>query len=171
MLYNLQSFHSTKSYLGPRTWSYYALWKFREFNELKHTFERRLILSHQPMNEYLHTFHTPYLPIGAKCLMYLSGSLLAVLLITSVIDEAILLYIHIGDHNLFWYLGIFTAIYGASNALIPDETKIVTKEEQEELVNKVNAYTHYYNPQWAGNCHTTQVSLFIYSILFLFYLI
>jgi autophagy-related protein 9 len=30
-----------KEYLGPRKWSPWALWKFREFNELPHILDRR----------------------------------------------------------------------------------------------------------------------------------
>lgn len=156
-LQNIQQFHASKSYLGPRQWSPYAIWKFREFNELKHVFEQRIMKSYQPLNDYLHTFHIPYLAVGARCFVYLSGSLLAVLLIVSVIDEAVLLYIHVGDHNLLWYLGVFTAIYGASNSLIPDETNVVTREEQEQLMHKVSAYTHYSRVEWKGQYHTTQV--------------
>jgi autophagy-related protein 9 len=158
-LQNVQQFHSSKSYLGPRQWSPYALWKFREFNELKHVFDQRILQSYRPLNDFLHTFHVPYLAVGARCGVYLSGSLLAVLLISSLVDEALLLYIHIGDHNLLWYLGVFSAVYGASNSLIPDETVVVTKEEQERLVQETSAFTHYFNLEWRDRCHTTQVLL------------
>jgi hypothetical protein len=172
-LQNIQQFHSSKSYLGPRQWSPYALWKFREFNELKHVFEQRILQSYKPLNEYLHTFHIPYLAVGARCCVYLSGSLLAVLLIVSLIDEAVLLYIHVGDHNLLWYLGIFTAVYGASNSMIPDETVVVTREEQETLVQKVSAFTHFSKVEWQDRCHTTQVrdelvELFPYKVQLFF---
>lgn len=39
---NVYDWQSTKEYLGPREWSVVAQWKFREFNELPHLFERRL---------------------------------------------------------------------------------------------------------------------------------
>jgi autophagy-related protein 9 len=39
---NVYDWQSTKEYLGPREWSEVAQWKFREFNELPHLFERRL---------------------------------------------------------------------------------------------------------------------------------
>jgi autophagy-related protein 9 len=39
---NVYDWQSTKEYLGPREWSVVAQWKFREFNELPHLFERRM---------------------------------------------------------------------------------------------------------------------------------
>ena len=39
---NVYEWQSTKEYLGPREWGEVAKWKFWEFNELPHLFERRL---------------------------------------------------------------------------------------------------------------------------------
>lgn len=39
---NVYDWQSTKEYLGPREWSMVAQWRFREFNELPHSFERRI---------------------------------------------------------------------------------------------------------------------------------
>lgn len=39
---NVYDWQSTKEYLGPRDWSSLARWTFREFNELPHSFERRI---------------------------------------------------------------------------------------------------------------------------------
>lgn len=39
---NIYDWQSTKEYLGPREWSDIAQWTFREFNELPHSFERRM---------------------------------------------------------------------------------------------------------------------------------
>ena len=39
---NIYDWQSTKEYLGPREWSSIARWTFREFNELPHSFEKRM---------------------------------------------------------------------------------------------------------------------------------
>jgi autophagy-related protein 9 len=41
-LSNVYDWQSTKEYLGPREWSVVGRWRMREFNELSHSFERRL---------------------------------------------------------------------------------------------------------------------------------
>ena len=104
-LENAQQFHAQRQYLGPRQWSPLAVWTFREFNELPHVLEERLQLSLQPANQYIRLFHNPHLVLLAQCGQYLAGSLIAVLLAVSVVDENILLFVHAQDHNLVWYLG------------------------------------------------------------------
>ena len=46
------------------------------------------------------------------------GSFVAILLVISILGESALLYIHIYDHNLLWYLGIFSAAYAGARALV-----------------------------------------------------
>jgi len=156
-LQNAQQFHASKAYLGPRQWSPLALWTFREFNELLHVFEARINKSYAPANEYVQSFSNAYLSILARCVAYISGSFVAVLLLASVIDEAILLYVHTGDHNLLWYLGICSAAYAASRSLVPDETKTVNSATREELMDRITACTHYRPKDWIDRAHTTEV--------------
>ena len=105
-LENAQQFHIQRQYLGPRQWSPLAVWTFREFNELPHILDDRLQLSLRPTNEYLTLFHNPHIAVLAQCGQYMCGSLIAILLAISVVDENVLMYVHALDHNLVWYLGM-----------------------------------------------------------------
>ena len=145
-LQNAQQFRSSGSYLGPRQWSPLALWKFREFNELPHIFEERMNKAIAPCNDYLSGFHNPYIAIVARCTTYIAGALVAVLLLVSILSDGALLFVHIADHNLLWYLGISSAVYAAARSQIPDDTKI--HEDAELLLKKVGAQTHHYPPHW-----------------------
>lgn len=154
-LQNAQSFHSSKSYLGPRQWSPLALWSFREFNELPHIFNERINKSYEPSNEYIQSFSNPYTAIIASFIGYLGGAVLASLLLVSFFSEGVLLYVSFLDHNLLWYLGIFSAIYAGARSLIPDKTK--KSEGSTELLNMVSSCTHYFPTHWINRCHTTLV--------------
>ena len=154
-LQNAQSFHSSKSYLGPRQWSPLALWSFREFNELPHIFNERINKSYEPSNEYIQSFSNPYTAIIASFIGYLGGAVLASLLLISFFSEGVLLYVSFLDHNLLWYLGIFSAIYAGARSLIPDKTK--KTEGPAELLGMVSSCTHYFPPHWINRCHTTLV--------------
>ena len=110
---NAQSFHSTRSYLGPRTWTPYALWRFREFNEVPHLFAERMASALTPGLTYLTSFPSLYLSIAANCVLFILGSLIASLLLIGIVSDSALLYLHYGEYNLLWYLGITTAIYAA----------------------------------------------------------
>ena len=154
-LQNAQSFHSSKSYLGPRQWSPLALWSFREFNELPHIFNDRINKSYEPSNEYIQSFSNPYTAIIASFIAYIGGAVLASLLLISFFSEGVLLYVSFLDHNLLWYLGIFSAIYAGARSLIPDKTKKI--EGPTELLGMISSCTHYYPPHWINRCHTTLV--------------
>lgn len=154
-LQNFQQFHSSRAYLGPRTWSPLALWTFREFNELPHIFEERINKTFIPANDYLSLFYNPNTAVVARCVAYISGAFVATLIVVSFIGEGILLYIHIANHNLLWYVGIFSAIFAASRSVIPDDTK--SKEAPEDLVQNVAACTHYFPTHWTSRCHTIPV--------------
>lgn len=121
-LQNATDFHSHKTYLGPRKWSPFAMWKFREFNELPQIFEERLNKSIDPVNKYISLFHNPLMAILARCCAYLSGALVATLLLMSIFEQGALLYVKVGDHNLLWHLGLFSALFAAARSLIPDES-------------------------------------------------
>lgn len=60
MMYNtltsIQQYHKNPSSIGSRNYTLYAQWKFREFNELPHLFERRLARSHPIASEYIDQF-------------------------------------------------------------------------------------------------------------------
>lgn len=154
-LQNAQQFHTSKAYLGPRQWSPLAQWRFREFNELPHVFEERLNKSIGPANEYISTFHNPFATILARCGTYIAGAFIAALLLVSFLSDGALLYVHIFDYNLLWYLGIFSACYAGARSLIPDETKV--HESAETLLKRVSAHTHYFPEQWEGRLKSVEV--------------
>lgn len=173
VLSNAQQFHSSKAYLGPRQWSPLALWTFREFNELPHVFEDRINNSYGPTNDYLSLFYNPYVSIVARCISYMAGSFIAVLLFLSLLGEGILLYVHIGGHNLLWYVGVLSAIFAGARSIVPDESSkysnLHKKGNHEELVTQIASYTHYYPQYWFQRCHTIIVKedisyLFPYKI-------
>lgn len=156
-LQNAQQFHSSKSYLGPRQWSPLALWKFREFNELPHYFDDRITKSYEVSNKYIELFSNQYYIIIAKFVAYISGSVVAVLLLISVISEGVVLFVHFADHNLLWYLGIFSALYAGARSMIPNDKATNEMQTHEELLEQMSAYTHYYPLHWIDGPHTTKV--------------
>lgn len=146
LMENFQQFHSNRAYLGPRQWTPLARWEFREFNELPHLFESRLNRAYEPAMGYLNSFSNINVSIVAEFVAFVTGALVAVLITVSFISEGALLYIHIADRNLLWYLGIFSACFAASRACIPDATK--QKTSPSELLAHASAMTHHFPAQW-----------------------
>ena len=55
-----------------------------------------------------------------RCVSYVSGALVSVLLLLALIDDSLLLYIHLGDKNLLWYTAVLSAALAVSRSLIPE---------------------------------------------------
>lgn len=141
--------------LSRRQWSPLALWQFREYNELPHIFEQRINHSISPANRYIALFHNTYLEIVARCVAYICGAFVATLLLVSVLSEDSLLYIHIGEHNLLWYLGIFSATYAVSRSFIPDDSK--AREAPDELMKEICTHTHIFPEKWVQRPSSSEV--------------
>jgi autophagy-related protein 9 len=174
-LENATYFHSTKSYLGPRTWTAYALWKYREFNELPHIFNQRMNKGISSGSDYLNLYYNSYLNVLAKFISYVSGAMIAMILLLSLINEEALMYFQIADHNLLWYLGIFSAIYALSRGILSssdDSSKIM--DSPKKLLEKMSSFTHDYPQHWIGKEHTSVVrhevssELLVYKIQLFF---
>jgi len=151
---NLYDWRSTKQYLGPREWSPVAKWTFREFNELPHAFDRRLGPSYQASADYLKLFaqNAAVTSLG-RGLVFVSGSLGAVLLALAAINDSILLHVKLGQWNLLWYVGILGVAYSIGKALLPDaksqrpSTRNLFAEMDTALEN-VSTHTHYFPEVW-----------------------
>jgi autophagy-related protein 9 len=75
---------------GRRRWSLYGRWYLRDFNELEHEFSMRLSRAYKPSVKYMDLFADPLMTLIAKNLAFIAGSLLAVLLVLTVIQEQLL---------------------------------------------------------------------------------
>jgi autophagy-related protein 9 len=151
---NIYDWRSTKQYLGPNEWSSIAKWTFREFNELPHAFERRLGPSYRASEDYLKLFPKSSITSSlGRVLVFISGSLGAVLLGLAAINDSILLHIKIGQWNLVWYVGILGVLYSIGKGMIPD-TSIHPSytfnlfSAMDSALAEVASYTHHYPETW-----------------------
>jgi len=155
-LQNVYDWKSTKRYLGPRDWSLESKWIFREFNELPHLFERRLGPSYNAAESYLQLFGSNEIITAlGRILVFIGGSVGAVLFGFAAMNDAILLHVKIADWNLLWYAGVFGLIYSGGKSMIPTaeatpkSARNLYAEIDDALV-KVAEHTHFYPDTWRG---------------------
>jgi len=154
LLLNLYVWRSSKQYLGPREWSTAARWKFREFNELPHIFERRLGPSYKAAEDYLNLFtQSALISYIGRALVFLSGSIIAVLLSFAAINDAILLHVKISQWNLLWFVGMLSVAFSVGKGMLPNEEihppySFNLHAEMEDALAKVAVYTHYFPETW-----------------------
>lgn len=144
-LKNAEELHSRRSYLGPRQWSSLAQWMFREFNEVPHVFKARLNASHEDALAYISQFPPGAISILAQFVAYVSGAIIAVLLLLTASDTALVMDIQILGHSLVYYLVAFTALLAASRSLV------ATRRPNQDfgvLMSNVFRHTHYMSTLW-----------------------
>jgi hypothetical protein len=142
--------------LGPRDWSAWAQWTFREFNELPHYFERRMSPSYDAAEGYLQLFgHNEILAAIGRMCVFVGGSLGAILFLFAAMNDAILLHVKIADWNLLWYAGVAGVVYSAGKSMLPRESaqpkssRNLFAEIDAALAN-VATHTHHYPDIWKG---------------------
>lgn len=117
---NAYDLKSTQN-LGPKEWSLVAKWTFREFNELPHDFERRLAPSYRAAEHYLDLFgQNEIFAAAGRILVFVGGSIGAVLFVFAAMNDAILLHVKIAQWNLLWFAGVAGIVFSIGKVMVPD---------------------------------------------------
>lgn len=153
------------SMLGSRRWSNYARLYLRHYNELDHEFDARLNRGYRLANKYMDIFTSQLIVILAKNVAFFAGSVLAVLVVLTVIDEDVLAVEHV-----LTTMTVAGLIVTACKVFIPDEHLVYCPEI---LMRNILAHVHYMPPDWSGNAHTSKVRnefsiFFQYKVAYLF---
>jgi len=154
-LSNFTEYQKNPSHLGSRAFSSLAEWKFREFNELWHLFNKRQLMAYPYAGHYLDQFPKDKMVQLYQFAAFVSGSIAAVLGIASLLDPELFLGFELspGKTVIFW-LGILTAIYAGARAAVPEDEYAL---DPEEALQNVIACTHYCPATWEDRLHTDDV--------------
>jgi autophagy-related protein 9 len=149
----------------------------REFNELDHFYEKRLNSSFAHANRYVAQFPSMYMSIIAKFAIFVSSSICGVIIILSLLDEAVLLYVKVGDRNLLWYLAICGLVIASARPFVIDSH---TNFEPDKAFADLVEHTHYFPSRWRNSVHSPctfqafsalfpfKVATFFYEVLSIF---
>lgn len=112
-----EEFRSHRTSPFQRQWTDLARWTFREFNELPHQFKARMAKAQHMAEAYVSATRPPS-PVREalqRCVKYIAGSFLAVLLLVALWDETPLLFVKIQEKNLLWYLAFFGFVFAIAD--------------------------------------------------------
>ncbi|CAL5874443.1 uncharacterized protein PFLUO_LOCUS8739 [Penicillium psychrofluorescens] len=148
-------FKKNPAEIGSRQYTPLAEWKFREFNELWHLFERRINMSYPFASRYVDQFPKDKTVQVARFVAFITGALASVLALASIVDPELFLGFEISpDRTVLFYLGIFGSIWAFARGLAPEETDVFDPEfALLELID----FTHYFPSSWKGRLHSDDV--------------
>ncbi|KAI9842223.1 MAG: autophagy protein atg9 [Thelocarpon superellum] len=148
-------FQRNPSQLGSRQYTPLAEWKFREFNELWHLFQRRINMSYPFATRYVDQFPKDKTTQLSRFVAFVSGALAAVLALASVIDPELFLGFEITpERTVLFYLGVFGTVWAMARGGVPEETLVF---DPEFALNNVIEYTRYVPTSWRGRLHSDEV--------------
>jgi len=157
-------FHQKNTYgqLNTERWTPLAKWHIREYNELPHIFNKRINKSIYPSILYIKQFNNPCLVVFFRCLSFISGSIIGVILISIYLTNDNLLTIEIIpsiELNILQLLTISGLVLSISRSYIP--SPIITEksynEDPNNLLNIISHNTHYMPQTWINRGHTYDV--------------
>lgn len=145
---------STKNIGGNRRWSIESYWRFRNFNEYRDEYNKRMIFGLQRVQEYLNMFINPFMNIIMKLTIFITGSFAILLVgISLIIDEQFLTDSYLWDKPLYWYLAILSAIVAGSRGLM-NEQKEYMREEYVKIIDDISSHTGMDTSHLKENEHT-----------------
>jgi autophagy-related protein 9 len=141
--------------IGSRQYNPLAEWKFREFNELWHLFQRRINMSYPFATRYINQFPKDKVVQTARFVSFVTGALASVLALASIIDPDMFLNFQITpDRTVLFYLGVFGTIWAITRGLLPEDNLVFDPAfSLEEVID----FTHYRPAHWEGRLHSDQV--------------
>ena len=147
-------FKSNPSQIGSRQYTPLAEWKFREFNELYHMFQRRINMSYPFASRYVDQFPKDKTVQLARFVAFVAGALASILALASVIDpESFLAFEITPERTVLFYLGIFGTVWAIARGMVPEETLVF---DPEYALNNVIEYTHYSPGHWRDRLHSNE---------------
>ncbi|KAM3070139.1 autophagy protein atg9 [Clarireedia jacksonii] len=148
-------YHKNPAALGSRSYTPLAEWKFREFNELHHLFNKRINMSFPFASRYLDQFPKVKLVHMARFITFVAGAIVSVLVIATVWDPEVFLGFDITpERSALFYLGVFGPLWAITNGMIPDENLVF---DPEYALRNVVDYTHYMPNHWEGRLHSDEI--------------
>eukprot|EP00756_Hemistasia_phaeocysticola_P027398 Hpha_TRINITY_DN16116_c2_g3::TRINITY_DN16116_c2_g3_i1::g.6735::m.6735/K17907/ATG9; autophagy-related protein 9 len=138
--------------MSARRWSPNALWKFREYNEPNHAFEKRMANARHVAQSFVDKFPDPLTGVLLRTVIFVTGGLAVVIFMISLINDSALVFLSLWDRTLFWWLGILTLITMGANAAIspPPGGQELFLLERDFMA--VASWTHWWPDSWTWAC-------------------
>lgn len=154
---NFTKFQRNPAQINSRQYNPLAEWKFREFNELWHLFQKRINMSYPFAGRYVNQFPKAKTLQAARFVTFVSGALASVLALASVVDPELFLGFEVTkDRTVLFYLTFFGMIWALAHGMLPDDDHVHIYDPEVALTEVIE-FTHYKPSHWEGRLHSNEV--------------
>lgn len=138
-----------------RSFTPLAEWKFREFNELQHLFERRRNMSYPYADKYLQMFPKDKFEQICGFVALITGAPASVLIIATLLDEKLLLGFEIAwGKNVLFFITILSTVFTIASRSISQDDILM---DPKLALTHVIECTHYCPASWKNQLHSDEV--------------
>lgn len=143
------------------TFTTYSKWKYREYNEYKNQFDRRISAASRPARKFLALQQSPVISGIRNLISFIaSAALLYVVVLGTIYDSVLTDDAFLGKSGLF-YIALLSAIIGI--ARVPAFTP-VQKEKYTKHLQEFSRHTHADLSVFIGKEHTSEAAGYIRSV-------
>lgn len=136
--------YNNKSESNHRDWTIRTKYIFRDYNELQHIFDDRMEETHLYIKLYNDSFNSKMKHLIFSKIIFGLGGYLTILVMMTLFDDRLLLYIKLFDRNLLWYLTILTSIITMlRSAITKTNTNTNIKLSGENIATALSNLTYY----------------------------
>jgi len=115
-----------------------------------------MIKTRKSADRYVSQFQVPLLVILSRCVSFVIGGLLALLLCLTLLDENVPLHVEYMDRNLLWWIAVLSGVIAVSRSFIPKRTDEEVFEPETPM-KEVASLTHFMPPTWIRKCRSRAV--------------
>ena len=137
--YYFQAIKTSPNIFSMRRWTEYSKWLFRDYNELPHQFNKRILLTYLPTNNYLDQFPSLIIQPIAKIFIFFSSSIIGIILIIGLFtDINLILSLKIfNDKTLMWLITLLTSIYSFFNSLTSNNNENINIDDTLQKIEEI----------------------------------
>ena len=134
-----EKFYNNPSLVTSKHWSSIAKWKYRNYNELHHEFQEKLLKSYPIANDYNNLFPIKIFGTLSGLFIFILSSLFIILIGLSIINERVLTNLYIvKSKNTLWFVGILATLITLFKKLVTDTIFYNSDDKLMELKKVIN---------------------------------
>ena len=130
--------------LFNKKWTNYALWKYREYNELENDFNDRMFKSYFHMNKYISFYPNKTFNIIIYFIRFVLSLFILFLFTLSIIDDDALVKLKYKNYNLIWYFALLTIIMSILNRILKTRD---FEDSIDKVIENLTKYIHVLPPK------------------------
>jgi autophagy-related protein 9 len=131
-----EEFYNKPTLLTTRVFTKKAKWKYKYYNELPHDFDNRISTTLHNCNKYTSQFKNDYISSISKLIVFICSSFFIILILLTLINDKILIYITIfNNKSILWLISILASLITIfkTNKNITTEPKYFMREISKTL--------------------------------------